>query len=171
MEQFVEQKSVEQQQLVVFHLAGETYGVDIHRVREIIRVQEITRVPRTPDFVEGIINLRGRVIPVLDLRKRLNMSSDDTTDEARIVVIEQGDQTIGMIVDRVSQVLRIDQSVIEPPSPYIVSVETHYISGIAKVDNQLIVLLDLDQVLSEKEKEHLARISQEESREGNSSDE
>ena len=159
MDQAAEQLSKEQIQLVVFRLAGETYGVDIHRVREIIRVQQITRVPKTPDFVEGIINLRGGVIPVIDLRKRLNLHTEETTEDARIVVIEQQEQTIGMIVDQVSQVLRIDSATVEPPSPFIVTVDTRYLAGIAKLTDQLIVLLDLDHVLTENERDHLSRIA------------
>src|SRR5690625_5140003 len=89
----------EQRQLVVFELAEETYGVDIYQVREIIRVPQVTKVPQTPDFVEGVINLRGGVIPVLDLRRRFGIASQDASDDARIVIIELGEQLVGMRVD------------------------------------------------------------------------
>src|SRR5690625_4204069 len=91
----------EYREVVVFSVADETYGVDIHQVREIIRVPEITRVPRTPDFVEGVVNLRGSVIPVLDLRKRFGFESISQNKEQRIVVLEMDDQIVGMIVDSV----------------------------------------------------------------------
>lgn len=147
-----------QRQLVVFYLGGETYGVDIHQVREIIRVPLITRVPRSPEFVEGVINLRGNVIPVLDLRKRFNLGVGEKTDQRRIIVVELEERTIGMIVDAVSEVLRIDETLIDDPSPYIVSVNTHYIEGIAKLEEELVILLGLDQVLSDGEKERLASL-------------
>lgn len=140
-------------QLVVFFVAGETYGVDIHQVKEIIRVPGITRVPKTPAFVEGVVNLRGSVIPVLDLRKRFGFEAGQANDDQRIVVIEMGDQTVGMIVDSVTEVLRVDEADIGPPSPYVVSVESQYIAGIAKLDEQLIILLDVDRVLSTTERE------------------
>lgn len=146
-----------QRQLVLFDLASENYAVDIHQVREIIRVPHITRVPQAPEFVEGVINLRGNVIPVLDLRKRFGLGEGEATDRRRIIVVEMDDRTIGMIVDAVSEVLRIDESLIDDPSPYIVSVNTRYIEGIVKLEDKLVVLLHLDQVLSEGEKERLAR--------------
>lgn len=150
----------EQRQLVVFRLAGELYGVDIHQVREIIRVPEITRVPRTPDFVEGVINLRGSVIPVLDLRKRFQLPPGGADADRRIVVVEMGDQTIGVIVDAVSEVLRLEGDRIEPPSPYIVSVDTQYITGIARLEDRLVILLDLNRVLHARERDELERLEE-----------
>lgn len=149
-----------QMQLVVFRLAGELYGVDIQQVREIIRVPEVTRVPRTPDFVEGVINLRGSVIPVLDLRKRFRLPAGEADRERRIVVVEMGEQTLGVIVDAVSEVLRLDQDRIEPPSPYIVNVDSQYITGIARLEDRLIILLDLNKVLSAGEREELERLEE-----------
>ena len=96
-----------ERQLVVFSLAGEAYGVDIEAVREIIRMEEITQVPNAPEFVEGVINLRGMVCPVLDLRKRLGVDVSETTNESRIVVVEIDGEQVGLIVDEVTQVLRI----------------------------------------------------------------
>jgi len=147
----------DQAQLVVFQLAGEYYAVDIHQVREIIRVPDITRVPRTPDFVEGVINLRGSVIPIIDLRKRFGMEASEGGDEQRIVVVELDDKTLGVIVDAVTEVLRIDGAAIEPPSPYIVSVDTQYMTGIARVDERLIIMLDVGRVLSAGERDALRR--------------
>ncbi|MFO7311277.1 MAG: chemotaxis protein CheW [Bacillota bacterium] len=150
----------DQKQLVVFRLAGELYGVDIHQVREIIRVPEITRVPRTPDFVEGVINLRGSVIPVLDLRKRFGMPPGAADADRRIVVVEMGEQTLGVIVDAVSEVLRLEGDRIEPPSPYIVSLDTQYITGIARLDDRLVILLDLNRVLHDHERDELERLEE-----------
>lgn len=153
-------RSVEQQtqqrQLVIFELAGESYGVDIHRVREIIRVPAITRVPRTPEFIEGVINLRGGVTPVLDLRKRFGFAEGTDYEQRRIVIVEADDQTIGMIVDAVNEVVTIDAAQIDPPSPYIVSIDTEYIGGVAKIAERLVILLELDRVLSTDEKARLA---------------
>lgn len=155
------QTADEQRQLVVFALAGEMYGVDIHQVREIIRVPEITGVPRTPDFVEGVINLRGSVIPIIDLRKRFGFASADDDADKRIVVIEMEDKTLGVIVDAVSEVLRLDDDLIEPPSPYIVTVDSQYITGIARLEDQLIILLQLDRVLSTEERDELRQMDKE----------
>lgn len=148
--------TVSEQQLVVFDLATESYGVDIGAVREIIRMQEITNVPRTPDFVEGVINLRGKVIPVVDLRKRFGLSVGEKSAENRIVVVDIGGQDIGVIVDAVNEVLRIFTDSVEPPSSVITTADSDYLMGIAKVDDRLLILLDLESVLSAEEKAVLA---------------
>lgn len=157
-----EQQAGESRQLVVFSIADEIYGVDIHQVKEIIRVPEITRVPRTPDFVEGVVNLRGSVIPVLDLRKRFGFASGEASSDQRIVVMEVANQTVGMIVDSVSEVLQVDVEEVEAPSPYVVSVDSQYIAGIVKLDERLIILLDADRVLSNEEREAVAQLTEEE---------
>lgn len=135
-------------QLVVFDLAAEYYGVDIGDVREIIRMQAITRVPGAPPFVEGVINLRGKVVPVVDLRKRLRLKAGEQTKESRIVVVDIGGRDVGVIVDAVTEVLRIPLSSIEPPSSMITNVDSDYLRGIAKLESKLIILLDLGKVLS-----------------------
>ena len=145
-----------EKQLVVFDLASEGYGVDIGAVREIIRMQEITRVPRTPEFVEGVINLRGKVIPVIDLRKRFGLQVADQSKDNRIVVVDIGKQDIGVIVDAVTEVLRISAASVEPPTSFITSADSDYLLGIAKLESRLIILLDLESVLSNEEKETLA---------------
>src|SRR5437762_8291418 len=109
----------DEQQLVVFSLGAELYGVEIARVHEIIRLQTVTRVPHAPAFVEGVINLRGRVIPVVDLRRRFGLPFADHTRASRIVVVEIGDQVVGIVVDGVSEVLRVNNTTIEPPSPVV----------------------------------------------------
>lgn len=135
-------------QLVVFDLAAEFYGVDIATVREIIRMQAITRVPGAPSFVEGIINLRGQVIPVVDLRKRLGLNVSEQTDDSRIVWVTINKHDVGVIVDAVTEVLRIPVSAIEPPSAMVAGVDSDYLRGIAKLESRLIILLDLNKVLS-----------------------
>jgi len=123
----------DERQLVVFQLGAELYGVEIARVHEIIRLQAITRVPRAPAFVEGIINLRGKVIPVVDLRHRFGLPAAEHTRASRIVVVEIGDQVVGLIVDAVSEVLRIAGATVEPPSPVVAGLESEYLRGIAKL--------------------------------------
>ena len=148
-----------EEQLVVFDLAAETYGVDIGAVREIIRMQDITKVPRTPEFVEGIINLRGSVIPVLDLRKRFSLPVAEQNKDNRIVVVDIGGQDIGVIVDAVTEVLRIAGDSVMPPSAVITTADSTYLLGIAKVESRLIILLELERVLSEQERTTLAETS------------
>ncbi len=145
-------------QLVVFDLASEYYGVDIGAVREIIRMQSITRVPGAESFVEGLINLRGRVVPVVDLRKRLNLAVGEQTKDSRIVVVDIAGQDVGVVVDGVTEVLRIPLSSIEPPASMVTSVESDYLRGIAKLDTKLIILLDLDKVFSAIERQAISGI-------------
>ena len=140
-----------EKQLVVFDLADEGYGVDISSVREIIRMQEITKVPKAPDFVEGVINLRGRVIPVVVLRKRFGFTVTEWTKDTRIVVVDIGKQDIGVVVDAVTEVLRLAATSVEPPSSVITTVDSEYLLGIAKLESRLIILLDLEQALSTME--------------------
>jgi purine-binding chemotaxis protein CheW len=144
--------SGEERQLVVFQLGAELYGVDIARVHEIIRLQSITRVPRAPSFVEGVINLRGKVIPVVDLRRRFGLPTTEHTRATRTVVVEIGDQVVGIIVDSVSEVLRVSTSTIEPPSPVVAGIDSEYLHGIAKLPERLVILLDLDRVLAREER-------------------
>ena len=139
-----------ERQLVVFDLAGEVYGVNIETVREIIRMQEVTYVPDAPDFVEGVINLRGRVIPVVDLRKRFSLAVTDATDESRVVVVDIGGQDIGVIVDAVTEVLRIAEDSVEPASSLVTTEDSYYIEGIAKVGDRLLILLDIDRALADE---------------------
>src|SRR6476660_3506879 len=136
--------SGEERQLVVFQLGAELYGVEIARVHEIIRLQTVTRVPRAPSFVEGVINLRGKVIPVVDLRRRFGLPSAEHTRSTRIVVVEIGDQVVGIVVDGVSEVLRVNTATVEPPSPVVAGVDSEYLHGIAKLPERLVILLDLD---------------------------
>ncbi len=141
-------QGADERQLVVFDLADEAYGVNIGSVREIIRMQEITRVPRTPDYVEGVINLRGKVIPVIDMRKRFGFPTAERTKDTRIVVIDIGGADIGATVDAVSEVLRLSSDAIEPPMAVITTADSDYLLGIAKLETRLIILLDLQRALA-----------------------
>ena len=152
------ENSSTEQQLVVFDLSGEAYGIAIESVREIIRLQEITQVPRTPSFVEGVINLRGKVIPVVELRKRFGLEAKERDEDTRIVNVDIGGQEIGMVVDAVTEVLRISSNQVEPPSAVITTADSGYLRGIAKLDDRLIILLDLDQILNTDEKAEIDEI-------------
>jgi purine-binding chemotaxis protein CheW len=147
-----------ERQLVVFELAEEHYGVDIAAVEGIIKMQPITSVPHAPYFVEGVTNLRGSVLPVIDLRKRFDLSQEETTRNSRIVVVAIQGTKVGMIVDAVSEVLRVSDEAIEPTPPLVTTVDTIFITGIAKVDQRLIILLDLSKVLSLEEQAALTGI-------------
>lgn len=149
-------KEQREEQLVVFRLAEESYGLDIGAVQEIITWQPVTRVPRTPAFVEGIINLRGNVIPVVDLRKRFGLGQTEAGRETRIVVVEIGALVIGLVVDGVSEVLRVPAEQIEASSAVISGVDTDFIRGVAKTAERLIILLDADQILAGREQLALA---------------
>ena len=133
--------------LVTFSLDGEEYGVDIGSVHEIIRVLQITAVPNAPDFVKGVINLRGKVIPVLNLRKRLDLPDGVLTKNSRIMVVECGAKLLGLLVDGASQVIRIPAAFVEAP-PGEVEGTKAFVKGIGKIDSRLIMIMELDKVLS-----------------------
>jgi purine-binding chemotaxis protein CheW len=147
-----------EQQIVVFELANEHYGVDIASVESIVKLQSITNVPQAPSFVEGVTNLRGSVLPVIDLRKRFGLQARDISKDSRIVVVSLNKTKVGMIVDSVSEVLRIPEETIEPAPPMVTSVNSSFITGIAKVDHKLIILLDLGKILSSKEETKISKL-------------
>jgi purine-binding chemotaxis protein CheW len=132
--------------LVTFTL-GEEYGVPIHQVQEIIRVGGITIVPNSPSYMEGVINLRGRVLPVLNLRKRLKLPQKDAGKTSRIVVAEVGEKVIGLLVDGVSHVVKVAAECVEAAPEEVLEVDTDYITGVGKLNNRLIILLDLERLL------------------------
>ncbi|MBN2102894.1 purine-binding chemotaxis protein CheW [bacterium] len=138
-------------QWVCFKLGNEEFGVDILKVREIVRIQSITHVPQTPDTVAGVINLRGNVIPVIDLPKKLGLPESNRDDKARIIVFFVGDKLIGMIVDHVERVLRIRKEQIESPPDIGAGRIQDYIEGMGKVEKDLIVLLNIDKILTEED--------------------
>lgn len=137
----------QEEQFVAFRLAGETYGIPIMLVHEIIRSCEITRIPRSQPHVRGVVNLRGNVVPVIDLRLRLGLPASTEGPESRIVVVEVDTAVIGMIVDGVSQVIRIPTDNIESPSELIADVETDLVTGVGKLDDDLVILLDIQRTL------------------------
>jgi purine-binding chemotaxis protein CheW len=139
-------------QIVVFQLASELYGADIDAVREVGPVQRVTRVPRTPVYIDGVTNLRGRVIPVVDLRRRLGLPAASATKQTRIAVAELEGGQVGMLVDSVHEVLRVPTSSIEPPTPMLSKIDTDYVRGVAKVEGRLIILLDLPRVLAREDR-------------------
>lgn len=147
-----------ERQLVIFKLANETYGIDISKVQEIIRFQEITRVPRVPHFIEGVINLRGNVIPVIDLRKRFDFEKAERDNTTRIIVVEVSEYTVGMIVDAVLEVVRVNEDSIEPPSNLIADIESDYLTGVCKLGDKLIILLNISKVLTFAEQKELANV-------------
>jgi len=137
-------------QLVIFQLAGEEFGVEIMQVQEIIRMPDITRIPQSPDYVEGVINLRGKIIVVTNLDTRFGLQSKELDDDSRIIIVEVGENVVGMIVDSVSEVLRLLTVNVEP-APEIITAKIHadYLRGVGKLDDRLLILLDLEKVLSE----------------------
>jgi purine-binding chemotaxis protein CheW len=146
------------EQLVVFELAGECYGVDIGSVNTIIRMQGITTIPMAPEFVEGVTNLRGSIIPVINLRKRFGLPSGERTKASRIVVVEADGQMIGMTVDAVVETLRLPAEAVQPQSPVISSVDSDYLRGVGQQENRLVIILDLDKVLTLNDIESLSKL-------------
>jgi len=141
--------------MVSFSLGKESYGVDIMRIREIIRMVDITKVPRAPEFIEGVINLRGSVIPVINLRTRIKLSWKEYDKATRIIVMELKQAVIGFIVDEVKEVLRISETVIAPPPLLTVGKKVDYITGVAKLENCLIILIEPERLLSSSELDKL----------------
>jgi purine-binding chemotaxis protein CheW len=139
--------------LATFNLDREEYGVEVRLVQEIRRVGEITLVPRAPDFIRGVINLRGRILPVVDLKKKLAIGEVEITKESRIVVVRLRDRLLGLLVDGASQVLKVPVSRIEPPPEEIVDKGGDAIRGVAKLDDRLVILLDLDRVFAQELRE------------------
>ena len=140
-----------EKQLVVFNLGKEVYAVDISIVREIIHIQAITQVPGTPHSVEGVINLRGSIIPIVDLRKRFRLNAVDKDKNTRIVVVNCKGQDVGVIVDSVAEVLRIPVDSIEPAASLFTNEHLEHLLGIVKLTGKLVILLDMDQVLNRQE--------------------
>ncbi len=147
-------------QLVTFSLGPEEFGVNILKVKEIIRTMEISKVPRAPDYVEGVINLRNIVIPIIDLRSRFELATRQFDNNTRIIVIEISDFLVGFIVDSVSEVLRIPLTTVEPPPPVVSGLEADYISGVGKLQDKLLILLDLDRLLSVEEIQGLSTFNE-----------
>jgi purine-binding chemotaxis protein CheW len=140
----------ETEHLATFVLDREEYGVDVRQVQEIRRVGEITAVPRAPRFVRGVINLRGRILPVLDLKKKLGLGEVAVGRATRIVVVRTEDRMLGLLVDGASQVLKVPVSRVEPPPEEVVERGGNYIRAVAKLDDRLIILIDLERALAQE---------------------
>jgi len=146
-----------EKQLVIFKLGNEDFGIEIVSVEGIVKLQEIIRIPQAPAYMEGITNLRGSVLPVIDLAKRFGLPALEQTRDSRIVVAFAGAVKLGMIVSAVSEVLTIDDSVIEPPPPMASAISSEYIVGVAKIEKRLVILLDLAKVLTLDEKVQVSK--------------
>lgn len=144
-------------QLVSFKIGNEEFGVDILKVQEIIKIITITNIPNSPSFVEGVINLRGKVIPIIDLRNRLGFEKIAHTKNTRIIVVELSGNTVGFVVDEVSEVLRISKSITEAPPELVTSINSEYITAVGKLEDRILILLDLDKVLNTDEKNQLTK--------------
>lgn len=137
--------------VIVFQLDNEEYAVSVHQVKSIERIQTITRVPQTSDFVKGVINLHGIVTPVIDLRARFGMEKIDFKDSSRIIIVFVDDMEVGLIADAANDVMDIPESAIEPSPEVVGSASIEYIEGVAKIDDRLLILLHLRSVLSPEE--------------------
>lgn len=146
--------------LVTFELSGEEFGVDIMQVSEVIPVPRITRIPQAPECVKGLINLRGKILVVIDLNKRLGFQSKDTDSLSRILIVEVKDTVTGMLVNSVKEVMHLPLSSIEPPPEIIKSkINSEYLTGVGKVGDRLLIILNLAKVLGEEEIEELNELS------------
>jgi len=155
-------KSFQEQQLVVFKVADEEFGVNINEVKEIIRWEEVTRIPNAASYIKGVINLRGNIIVVNDLAMKLGLPSKDVDDDTRILVVEVGDNTVGMVVDSATEVLRLSgEKIRAAPSMVTSNIDTNYIEGVGLLDEKrLLTLLDLSKVLESQDCEHILQVQQ-----------
>lgn len=149
----------DQLRLVSFNVGQECFAVDILSVQEINRMMALTQVPQSPPGVRGVINLRGRIVPVLDLRTRFGLEATEQNDASRIIVVEIQGSTVGFIVDEVHEVLRIDPGVVSPAPAITNGVDSTYIKGVAKLNDRLLILLDLNQLISKESLESIGAIS------------
>ena len=147
-------------QVVGFRIGNETYGVRIAAVREIVRVPEITSVPNAPDTIEGVINLRGKIIPVMDLRKRFGLTEIHSDKKNRILVVELDNKLLGLIVNSASEVLKIPPSDVEAPGSLFTDGESGYVTGVAKLKGRLIILLDITKLLHRPEYKRLEEVAE-----------
>lgn len=155
----LEQKEIAGEvKVIVFRLKDEEYGVEVNQVKSIEKLEHITRVPRTPKFVKGVINLRGVVTPIIDLRNRFGLDESDYADATRVIIVAVGELEVGLIVDAANDVIDIPVNAIEPPPEVVGGVEAAYLRGVAKLDKRLLILLNLDKVLSTEEIKQLDAI-------------
>jgi purine-binding chemotaxis protein CheW len=136
-------------QLVSFKIGSEEYGIDILKVQEINRMPDITKVPQAPHYVDGVINLRGKVIPIINTRRKFNLEEKEQDKDTRIVVVDITGEVIGLVVDSVNEVLRIPSSIVEPPPNVTIDSGANYITGVARLEDRLLILLDLAKLIGE----------------------
>ncbi len=149
-----------EKQYVIFKLCGEEYGVEISNVQEITEYTQATKVPNVPDFIEGIINLRGNITPIISLKKRFNLEENEMSENNRIIIINLKDKHIGFIVDDASQVITMDEKQIENPPDILTGIDRQYITGIGKVEEKIIIMLDLEKILTEEEKQEIKEMEE-----------
>lgn len=152
-------------QLVSFMLADEEYGVEVLKVREIIRMPTITKMPNVPQHIEGIINLRGKVIPIISMRRRFNLMNDENSSQTRIIIMDVAGSLTGFIVDSVSEVIRIHSSEIQPPPSMVLSsgIGQEFITGVFNHAERLLIIMDIDRMFSDDERESLGSIQYQDS--------
>lgn len=147
----IQHETSELLQLVSFKIGEEEFGVDILKVQEINKMMQITKVPNSPAFVDGVVNLRGRIIPVINLRARLNLPRKEHDKNTRIIVVEISGRTIGFVVDEVNEVLRIPVGITEPPPEMVAGIDSSYITAVGKLEDRLLILLELEKIFSLEE--------------------
>jgi purine-binding chemotaxis protein CheW len=135
-------------QIVGFVVDTEEYGLEILKVQEVVRLPHITRLPRSPIFIKGVINLRGNIIPIIDLREKFGLRAKKYIDSTRVIIVEVGEKKIGMIVDIVSQVIRVTKDSIVPPPSMVSGVGKEYLSGVVRLEKRLIMLLKIEDIIS-----------------------
>jgi purine-binding chemotaxis protein CheW len=135
-------------QMINFTVGGDEYAVEIQKVREVINFREITQLPKAPSFVKGIINLRGEVIPVIDLREKFGLSHEEYSPLTNVVIVEIGRKAVGVVVDSVRHVIRVAPSDLSPSPPFIGGLSGRYVNGVAKLGDRLVVVLDMDKILT-----------------------
>ncbi len=152
MDMIEKNKNDAEVQIVAFKLEKEEFAINIHHVREVLKMTQVTPLPQSAHFIEGVINLRGEVIPVVDLRKRFELDSGERGEHTRIIIVEIQGNKVGLIVDSVTEVLRFPPAAIQPPPSRIAGTRTDYIEGVGKVDDRLLIILRLDKILTTEEK-------------------
>ena len=148
----------ELRQFISFSVGEEEYGLELLRVKEVIRVREITWLPKAPSFVKGIINLRGDVIPIIDLRDKFGLETREQTAQTRVIVVEVEGRLMGMVVDSASQVVRIPADQIDAPPPVLGGLSQEFITGVGKIEDKLVILLNVDAILTVDEKVALSSL-------------
>lgn len=146
-------------QLVTFMVNSEEFAIPILSVQEINRMMQITRVPQSPEFIEGVINLRGKIIPVMDLRKRFGIDALEDSSDARIIVVEVASRVIGFTVDRVNEVLRIDGGIVESPPAMVSGIDSDYVEGVGKLEDRLLILLNLERLFSDEDLDQIDQVN------------